>query len=55
MLGQNESKLRLFDIEKKSLSSVEGHFAPINLIESINPQSFITGADDGSIFLWQHQ
>ncbi|CAD8144538.1 unnamed protein product [Paramecium octaurelia] len=55
MIGQNDSKMRVFDTEKKSLLAFDGHTQQINWIESLSPNTFITGADDGQVYYWIFQ
>ncbi|CAD8059415.1 unnamed protein product [Paramecium sonneborni] len=55
MISQNDLKIRVFDTEKKSLLAFDGHTQQINWIESLSPNTFITGADDGQIYYWIFQ
>ena len=52
LIGQNDSKIRIFDLDKKSLQAVDGHSQQVNWIESLSSNSFITGSDDGTINCW---
>lgn len=53
-LSQNDTRIRLFDMEKKQMNTIDGHKAPILWIEQLNPQQFITGSEDGTILVWEY-